>query len=83
MCILQAAKTLQHLSKQVGQKNLKKEPITDGEVDALHVGLTTVLASLLSLAQFKEAQEGKVSALRSLPITTGTVAALQAQVKDM
>ena len=36
------------------------DPITDGEVAALDTGLKKVLSSFLSLAMFKEAQEGKV-----------------------
>lgn len=77
---MQAAKILQVLSDQVSKKNLKKDPITDGEVDAMHKGLVTVLDSLLNLAKFKEAQQGKVSALCSLPVDTATITQLQDQI---
>ena len=49
------------------------DPITDGEVAALDTGLKKVLSSFLSLAMFKEAQEGKVPDLHSLPISSGDV----------
>ena len=75
---MQATKTLQALSQQVGKKNIKRDPMTDGEVSALDCSLKTVLSSLLSLAQFKEDEQDKVVALHSLPISRDKVAKLQA-----
>lgn len=64
----------------MGEKNVKKDPITDGEVEALEKGLTSVLSSLLSLAQFKEEHEGKVPDLSSIPISSSEVTELQARM---
>ena len=63
------------------QKNKGKKPVTDGEVDALRKGLTTVLSSLLELAKFKEAQEGTVPVLQYLPVASSTITGLQAQIE--
>ena len=68
------------LSKQVGDKNIKKDPITDGEVEALQTGLTTVLQALLQLAQFKEKNRNKVKVLDSLPISSKDVSDLQTKM---
>lgn len=76
----QAAKTVLVLSKQVGDNNLYKHPITDGEVAALRTGLITVLQALLSLAKFKEEHVNKVQVFCSLPIGTEEVSNLQAKM---
>ncbi|XP_022100666.1 uncharacterized protein LOC110984616 [Acanthaster planci] len=71
-----ASGVLQSLSKQVSAKNLKKEPVTDGEVDALRHGLDTVAQSFQALVAFKDENVAKVKALAGLPINDSKVAAI-------
>ncbi|KAL9960705.1 hypothetical protein ACROYT_G034192 [Oculina patagonica] len=58
-----AASTLKILSSQISQKNLKKEPVTDGEINASEHSLQTVLSSFKSLAEFKTQHKDKVPRL--------------------
>ena len=80
LLLLQAAAVLKTLASQVSQKNLKKDPITDGEVNGLECGLQTVLDSFKSLADFKHVHSGKVQLLEQLPVDESKVSALQTQM---
>lgn len=77
---LQAGQTLKNLSSQISKKNLKKEPVTNGEVEAIERGLQTVLESLKSLADFKAEHQAKVPQLSGLPIDQSKLASLQTEM---
>ena len=80
---IQASGVLQSLSKQVAAKNLKKDPVTDGEVDALHHGLNTVAKSFKALVDFKDEHVAKVKALAGMPIDDAKVAAITSQLSKV
>ncbi len=71
---------LQKLANQVSQKNVKKDPVTDGELAALEKGLTTVLQSFKQLADFKNEHSKVITILKELPINSSQVSSLQAQM---
>lgn len=77
---IQAASTLKILSSQISQKNLKKEPVTDGEINAFEHSLQTVLSSFKSLAEFKAQHKDKVPRLDGLPIDDKIVASMQVEM---
>ncbi len=77
---MQSAAVLKKLASQVSQKNVKKDPVTDGELSALEKGLTTVLQSFKQLADFKNEHSEKIIVLKEMPITSSQVASLQAQM---
>ena len=68
------------LSKQISKKNLKKQPVTEGEVDSIQHSLQTVLNSFKSLAEFKAQHQARVPHLSGLPIDKQKVFSLQAEM---
>ncbi|XP_064652192.1 uncharacterized protein LOC135502923 isoform X1 [Lineus longissimus] len=78
-----AAQVLQTLSTQVAAKNLKKDKITDGEVEALHHGLDTVAQCFQALNEFKKKNEGKVPLLKGVPIDDAKVASIADPLKNV
>ena len=78
--LLQSAVVLKKLADQVSQKNVKKETVTEGEVDALEKGLQTVLDSFKQLADFKSAHSGTIKILKEMPIDENQVSSLQAKM---
>lgn len=77
---MQAARTLTTLSNQISKKNVKNEPVTDGEINAIEHSLQTVLNSFKSLAEFKAQHKDKVRQLGGLPIDDKKVASMQAEM---
>ncbi len=72
---------LKKLANQVSQKNVKKDPITDGELAALEKGLSTILQSFKNLADFKMQNVAKITILKEMPIDESQVTSLQAEMK--
>ena len=68
------------LSKQIVKKNAKKQPITDGEIDATEHSLQTVLDCYKSLADFKAKHKAQVPNLDGMPIDENMVASMQAKM---
>ncbi|XP_022100789.1 uncharacterized protein LOC110984682 [Acanthaster planci] len=75
-----ASGVLQSLSKQVAAENLRKDPVTSGEVEAIQKGLDTVAQSFQSLVTFKDQKASTVKALASMPIDNTQVAAITNQL---
>lgn len=75
-----AEAVLQTLSKQISKKNLKKQPVTESEIDAIQRSLQTVLDSFKSLAEFKAQHQARVPKLSGLPIDEQKVSSLQAEM---
>ena len=74
---MQAATVLMQLSNQCDKKNESKQPITDGEVDAIEHSLKKVLDGFMSLADFKAKHAHQVSSLDGMPIDEKMVATMQ------
>lgn len=68
------------LSKQIDKENAKKQPITDGEIDATEHSLQTVLDCYKSLADFKAKHKAQVPSLDGMPIDEKKVASMQAKM---
>lgn len=78
--IIKSAAVLKKLSDNISKKNVKKDAITDGEVDALEKGLQTVLNSFKQLADFKQDHSGMIAVLTTMPVDESLVSALQAEM---
>lgn len=76
----QSAAVLKKLGDQVSKKNVKKDPITDGEVDVLEKSLQTVLDSFNQLADFKQTHSEKITILKEMPVDKIQVFALQVEM---
>ncbi len=82
LCISQSAAVLKKLASQVSKKNVKKDPITDGELGILEKGLDTVLESFKKLADFKQEHMKTIKILNEMPIDENEVSHLLAEMPE-
>lgn len=64
---------MKNLSSRVSAFNDKKQPVTNGMVGAIEKGITTVLDTLESLAEFKMNHVSTVLLLANLPMSVEQV----------